>query len=655
MSLPITAHHYRKDIDGLRAIAVLLVVIFHAFPKAMPGGFIGVDIFFVISGYLISTIILTDLGLGSFSFKHFYIRRIKRILPALLTVLSACLIFGWFALLSDEYQSLGKHTLAGALFISNILLWSESGYFDTLAELKPLLHLWSLGIEEQFYLFSPLILWLASKFKVHLLIAIIALALYSFILNLYELNADPVAVFYSPLTRFWELLVGAMLAWCKLYCKGDYFKRKVAVSQCISLLGLLFIALSSKFIDKYSHFPGWWALLPVLGTACLIGAGEKAWINRYLLSNRVMVWIGLISFPLYLWHWPILTFANLIEGGEVRSHVRFWLMLLAIAFSWLTYILVEKPIRFGGHSTRKVYALISWLALLGALGTHIVISKGYPFRAQLNHITFTEAVRDQLVGAEWKYKQNQSCLNQHPFAEAREYGWWFCIQNKENPPSIIILGSSFANHLYPGFVNNANFREKSILSIGSCAVGLADDDPDTVGKHPCAYKRPSSERAFIYQLIAKHQSIQYVILSGFADQINPPYLEGVRDEVLALKRYPVQLIVFTPHIQPNFDPKLCYSTPFRKQVKDCSFSHKKLEELQRQFEPIKNVILSADPSALFFDPNAMYCNDTNCSYVTKGLPLNRDQGHISEYGSIELQKYFTLWAAKNVPAILIAE
>jgi len=199
MSSPITPLHYRKDIDGLRAIAVLLVVIFHAFPKSMPGGFIGVDVFFVISGFLISTIILTDVNQGIFSFKHFYTRRIKRILPSLLTVLSTCLIFGWFALLADEYQLLGKHTTAGTLFISNIVLWSESGYFDTAAELKPLLHLWSLGIEEQFYLFWPLILWAASKLKFNLLATILILLACSFFLNLLELSANPIADFYSTL------------------------------------------------------------------------------------------------------------------------------------------------------------------------------------------------------------------------------------------------------------------------------------------------------------------------------------------------------------------------------------------------------------------------------------------------------------------------
>lgn len=652
MSLPITPNHYRKDIDGLRAIAVLLVVIFHAFPKSMPGGFIGVDVFFVISGYLISTIILTDLQQGSFSFKQFYTRRIKRILPSLLTVMSASLIFGWFALLSDEYQLLGKHTVGGALFISNLVLWTESGYFDTLAELKPFLHLWSLGIEEQFYLFWPLILWLASKFKVNLLLTIVALALCSFALNLHELTANPVADFYSPFTRFWELLIGAILAWWMLHDKSNALKRSMWVSQVISIFGICLIVIGTRFIDKHSPFPGWLALLPALGATCLIASGEKAWINRYALSNRVMVWIGLISFPLYLWHWPLLAFAKIIEAGEVRSHVRFWLMMFAILLSWVTYAVIEKPIRFGGKSSKKVYALIAWLVLLGLLGMHIVASKGYPFRAQINNTTVTEEVRDQLVGAEWKYKQNQICLNQYPFEQAKDYGWWFCIQNKDRPPSIVILGSSFANHLYPGFVYNQQLQDKSILNIGSCAVALWDDDPNTLGTHPCAFKRPSSQRAFIHKLIAQQNSVQFVILAGFSDQVTKHYLEGIREEVLALKKYQVQLIIFTPHIQPGFDPKLCYSAPFRKEVRDCTFDRDKLNILQKQFAPVKQVILNTDPTALFFDPNEMYCNGKSCSYISNGMPLNRDHGHFSEYGSIQLQKYFNVWAGKYVPTLL---
>jgi peptidoglycan/LPS O-acetylase OafA/YrhL len=644
---------YRKDIDGLRAIAVLLVIIFHAFPKSLPGGFIGVDVFFVISGYLISKIILTDLKKGVFSFKHFYAQRIKRILPSLLTVLSTCLFFGWFALLPDEYQLLGKHTAGGALFISNILLWGESGYFDTAAESKPLLHLWSLGIEEQFYLFWPLILWAASIFKFNLLFSILILLACSFALNLFELSADPIAVFYSPLTRFWELLIGAILAWWSLLDKK--LSHTPDYSQWICLLGALFILVGCLVINKNSAFPGWVALLPALGAACLIAAGENTWINRYLLSNRIMVWIGLISFPLYLWHWPLLVFAKLIEGDDVRSHIRFWLMILAIALSWLTYFFIEKPIRFGGKSAKKVYVLIAWLVLLALLGLHIALNNGYPFRAQLNNSTITESVRDQLVGADWKYKQNQTCLEQHPFDQVKEYGWWFCIQNKDEPPSIIILGSSFANHLYPGFIYNHQLQDKSILNIGACAIALGDDDPNTIGTHPCAYKRPSSQRAFIHQLIAQQNTVKFVILSGFSAQVTEPYLENIREEILALRKHHVQLIVFASHIQPGFDPKLCYSAPFRKEIRDCTFPSSKLDILQEQFEPIKMTILKADPTALFYDPNAMYCKGEACSYISNGMPLNRDHGHFSEYGSIQLHKHFNLWARKYVPTLFKAE
>jgi hypothetical protein len=413
--------------------------------------------------------------------------------------------------------------------------------------------------------------------------------------------------------------------------------------------------LGSKVIDRNSAFPGWLALLPALGATFIIAAGENAWINRYLLSNRLMVWLGLISFPLYLWHWPLLAFAKLIEGGDVRSHVRFWLMILAIALSWLTYIFIEKPIRFGNQSAKKVYILVIWLILLALFGWHIFVNKGYPFRAQLNDTTMTEAARDQLVGAEWKYKQNQNCLKQHPFEQIKEYGWWFCIQNKDVPPSIIILGSSFANHLYPGFFYNEQLQNKSILNIGACAVALGDDDPNTIGNHPCAYKRPSSQRTFIHQLIAQQNTVKFVILSGFSDQITQPYLESVREEVLSLKKHQVQLIIFTSHVQPGFDLKLCYSAPFRKEVRDCTFPSSKLKTLQEQFEPIKMVILKADPTALFFDPNAMYCNGEKCSYISNGMPLNRDHGHFSEHGSIQLHQHFNQWARKYVPTLFKTE
>ena len=201
---------YRPDIDGLRALAIIPVVLFHDFPEIFPGGFIGVDIFFVISGFLISSTILDGVSNQNFSFQDFYTKRIKRIFPALILVLLCTLAIAWFTLLSDDFQSLGNHTWRGAIFISNFLLWRESGYFDTAAETKPLLHLWSLSIEVQFYLFWPVAIWLLWKLrKTWILKAILLIFISSFLCNIFLIQKESIAVFYNPLTRFWELLLGA--------------------------------------------------------------------------------------------------------------------------------------------------------------------------------------------------------------------------------------------------------------------------------------------------------------------------------------------------------------------------------------------------------------------------------------------------------------
>ena len=222
---------YRPDIDGLRAIAVLSVVGFHAAPGRIPAGFIGVDIFFVISGYLITSIILKGLEAGTFNFAEFYGRRVKRIFPALLIVLLASLAIGYFILLDDQFKELGKHIAGGAGFVSNLVLWGESGYFDNAADFKPLLHLWSLGIEEQFYIVWPFLLWLAWKQRFNYLPVLLVIAFASFALNIYTVSSDPVAAFYSPLTRFWELLVGSILAYIGIFTKQVSTIKNPGVSE----------------------------------------------------------------------------------------------------------------------------------------------------------------------------------------------------------------------------------------------------------------------------------------------------------------------------------------------------------------------------------------------------------------------------------------
>ena len=365
---------YRCDIDGLRAIAVLSVIGFHAF--GVRGGFVGVDIFFVISGFLISTILLTNLNNNTFSFFNFYAKRIKRIFPALILILSVNFILGWFILLPDEYKQLGKHIAGASTFISNFLLWKEAGYFDTAAATKPLLHLWSLGVEEQFYIIWPLLLWVAWKKNFNLIYTIGMVAVISFILNIKGIRSDSIAAFYSPQTRFWELLCGSFIAWLTLLNqKKSYSSSKsIIFNNILSFCGLLLIIFSLFALTKDNYFIGPLALLPTLGTVCIIIAGSEAWINRAILSHRTLVWFGLISFPLYLWHWPLLVFSKLsISGGTFDPRTAKILAVIAsIILAWLTYKLLETPVRFGKNSKTKISILIVLISIINTFIHRII-------------------------------------------------------------------------------------------------------------------------------------------------------------------------------------------------------------------------------------------------------------------------------------------
>ncbi len=354
---------YRPDIDGLRAVAVLSVVAYHAFPNLVKGGFVGVDIFFVISGFLISGIIFRALETGSFSYLEFYRRRIRRIFPALVTVCAASFAVGWYVLLPDEFAHLGKQMAAGAGFVSNFALWSESGYFDAAAETKPLLHLWSLAIEEQFYIVWPIILSLLWRRRHGFIVTTLLIALISFAINVLTVHQDPVAAFYSPLSRFWELMVGGALAYIALHHPGTL--QRFGLIR--ALLGLFMIGLSIALLTKESAFPGYWVLLPTFGAALLISAGANPWVNSRLLAAKPMVWIGRISYPLYLWHWPILVFAKIVKGKVLTPTDRMGAVAAAFVLAYLTYRFIELKLRHSDDK-RTPFALSGALAFLGCIG-----------------------------------------------------------------------------------------------------------------------------------------------------------------------------------------------------------------------------------------------------------------------------------------------
>ena len=486
-------HEYRADIDGIRAFAVILVVLHHAFPKLVPNGFIGVDVFFVISGFLITSIIFAELRDSNFSLGRFYIRRINRLFPALLVVMIACLAAGWFVLFPDEYKQLGKHTAAGAAFISNLVFWTEAGYFDSAADTKILLHLWSLGVEEQFYLVWPVLILIAWRAKFKIGTVCVLLLAVSFYLNIRTAESRQVAAFFSPLTRFWELLSGGMLAllvahktpalqnWeasisrrfdSVIYQTG-YINAKSSLRDVVSVLGAACILAAITLMPAGAHFPGKWALLPVIGTWLLIFAGPNTWVAQAILSNRLVVFIGLISYPLYLWHWPLLVFARYMQEQAPSNLFRGGIVLLSVALAWLTYVLVEKPIRFGVRRTRSATILFLLMACVGAFGLYDATHEGMRFRmkdkndyAAYFEGSLNDQERDDMMQNQcnrYNYLQGWGDIRPRPTIDSDCY-------TKHTKKSILIWGDSHAAHLYYGLKKSLPKDISTLLIFSSgCA------------------------------------------------------------------------------------------------------------------------------------------------------------------------------------------
>ena len=448
---------YRPDIDGLRAVAVLLVVFHHAFPQVLKGGFIGVDVFFVISGFLISTIIFQSLEQGAFSFLDFYKRRVKRIFPALSLVLIASFVCGWFVLLPADYKQLGKHMAAGAAFVSNFAFWNESGYFDSGSKLKPLLHLWSLGIEEQYYIFWPFIVLYAWKRKISLFKVCLVLLALSFAINIFTAKNNAVAAFYSPMSRFWELLIGSVLAYTSL--QTAKIPKSTHAANWEAWVGVAFLAIGVYFINPERRFPGFWALFPTLAAYLLIKAGPKAWFNQVVLSNRLFVWVGLISFPLYLWHWPLLVFAE-IKLGALGVSTKLGLIVMSVMLSWFTYRFVERPIRFGNLlvETKKIpLALCAILLAIALLGGYTYQRDGFGLRFP----KFIQALLNNQPKLDEGWRTGQCILDQgHPSSEFSP----ICV-DKDKRPLLFLWGDSHAAALYPGL--------KHLQDTGAYAFGVA--------------------------------------------------------------------------------------------------------------------------------------------------------------------------------------
>lgn len=671
-SLPHLSHpKYRPDIDGLRAVAVLAVVAFHAFPAWMKGGFIGVDVFFVISGFLISTIIFENLDKGTFNFAEFYARRIKRIFPALLLVLIASYVFGWFVLLADEYKQLGKHIAAGAGFVSNFVLWSEAGYFDNSAETKPLLHLWSLGVEEQFYIVWPLIIWFAWKQKFNLLMTIVIVAFLSYFLNLNEVEQKSVATFYSPQTRFWELLCGSALAWFVLYQKTAYTNVKLWVddwltkavcrerieadgkmlSNVLSFFGCFILAYGFWRISKEVSFPGKWAVVPVVGAVLIILAGPTAWINKKLLSNKVAVWFGLISFPLYLWHWPLLSFARIVEGETPSRNARIVAIVLSVILAWLTCKLIERPIRLGGRSKEKVIALVFLMIGVGFVGYNTYSRDGLKFRSVVKAEAFNS------VAFEWPNhkKEMEQCLK-----EISPFNSDYCMISNELPLRVALVGDSHANALYDFAKDYYAQRGMGVIQLGKGGCPpLLNVERDSSGcpnimSDVVSYLEKNEDIASVF-LVGRFAatltginyggktplnfySLKHIASPGVMDRAQV-FEFGLREMIHRLLSAKKNVVIVLDLPELNFDPKSCLN---RSVGKDCRMERSLVLERQSDYRKIISRI-AFEYKIGTVDLMDAFCLGRYCYAKSEGKILYRDTHHLGVWGSEYLhQKNFNL-------------
>ncbi len=655
--------NYRPDIDGLRAVAVLLVLIFHGFPRFIKGGFIGVDIFFVISGYLITSIILKSQAKGEFNLIEFYSRRIKRIFPALLVVLIFCLTFGWFSLLAEEYQALGKHVAAGAVYISNLVLQNESGYFDTDAEFKPLLHLWSLGIEEQFYLVFPLLLMLTARLKGDAFTLIILSLLSSFALNVFLIDQNPTGVFFFPQTRAWELLVGSSVAHVNLYQRErfDDFLAKLPLfknhnaANILAWSGLALIIGAWIGLDNSKiTFPNGWALLPTLGAAGLILAGEKAWFNRKILASKSAVWLGLISYPLYLWHWPLLALMRTIEMEKPKGYLRVLALLLSVLLAWLTYQFVEKRLRFWNHKGITAGLFVS-LLLVGLVGFQIQQHAGYP-----NRFYFEKSWNEGKLGHdEWnkKWSPEKACLDK--WGKKLD----FCsVKDSNKPPTVMLIGDSHANHLYPTLLKYTPFQNDNILNLGGGGCAPFFDIP----KKECldltnTILNQALETASVHTVILSNREIlnlksfdnlkfNYKLHHLFSKKLtaedNATAFQNAMRETLkkllkANKR--VIYIMDIPELGFNPAPATCENRPWRignQMLKTpCATKRNQIENHQEANISLIYKVLNEFSQVIVWETAPAFCDADYCWAIKDKKMLYRDDNHLNETGAIYLGNY----------------
>ncbi len=636
---------YRPEIDGLRAVAVLSVLLCHAHFAGFAGGFVGVDIFFVISGFLITSLIARDLKEDAFSFAGFWERRIRRILPPLVLVVAVSVIAGWFLYLPNDYDLLGKQVASQAIFASNILFKKQAGYFDVSNDTKPLLHTWSLAVEEQFYLLFPLavfFIWRHRHDKIYKYLAICAAV--TFVGASFIVRNSPSSAFYLLPFRAWELLLGSLIALRpKQYPKFT--------SEIMGFVGLAAIVVAVLTYSKDTLFPGASALLPCLGATAIIASneGERNIVGRMLVA-RVPVAIGLISYSLYLWHWPVLVYARYNQLYPVTQIMAAGYLALAVLLAALTWKFVEAPFRRKVIlKTRKSAYIAAFICLLTMGGAGLAIH-------------YTGGVPQRLPAEVAQYAAGQDDVNPHrdecnkPRLSRFDSGD-ICQSNKGSKPTFALWGDSFADAIAPAIYDLSQKYNKNgyIITAHGCPPILDYAQAPDLSYDCIGY----NDRAL--ELIEKN-NIKTVMLAGnwtgklrkksaifkttdwyknYSAQYDDIATAGLKHTVDELQKRGVKVYILTDPPYSEFNPprrlamKRLYNAPEAVDTVAAAYYKAGRADNIDLFER-----LNKQSGIVFIDPAKKLCDDKECRLGADGHSLYFNEGHLSVFGAMYLESLF---------------
>lgn len=632
---------YRREIDGLRAVAVIPVILFHAEFELFSGGFVGVDIFFVISGYLITTIILTEKERNSFSLINFYERRARRILPALFLVMFVCMPFAWFWLMPSDHKDFSQSLISVSLFSSNILFWLESGYFEAAAEMKPLLHTWSLAVEEQYYVLFPLFLMIVWRYRKRWIFgAIILLGVVSLLLAQWGAYNKPSSTFFLLPTRAWELMIGASAAFYLLYGKShkEYVANHQFISELFGLLGLALITYSIFIFDETVPFPSFYALVPTLGVVLIILFSSQATIVGRLLANRALVGIGLVSYSAYLWHQPILVFAKHRSLAEPSQWVYLLLIILTFLMAYVSWRFVEKPFRNKDVINRKrvfIFAVVGSVAFI-TVGLVGHLENGFTDRISNNGVKL--GVLNEKLKA--NYGLGEACDGDFSSTD--------CMTSDE--PEIVVWGDSFAMHLMQGIVaSNPSVKIKQMtMSVCGPFFNLAPiEKKSTKSWAVKCIEFTESVRDWLKGA----SSVKYIVLASPFDQyisessqlfdgvnIFEPnedlIFNGLIKTLKELEQLGLQPVIFSPPPHAGHDIGACLvKASYLSNLDECDFKTGEIGRLRvRAYKLLMKV--SAKYPVVWLDK--FICEGKRCKSHINSTFIYKDYGHLSHEGSREI-------------------